>query len=87
VKESTLELSILEAINCEAVDKYMETYKQKATKDIVSETVDYFWSSNKSLEDNSKPNFSDDDSSDDNEYDIEIDEELDGNSDNEYMLV
>jgi hypothetical protein len=85
MKESTFELWILEAINCDAVDRYMETYKQKATKEVVAEKVTYFWSSNKYLEDNSKPNLSDDDSSDDEEYEVEIDDELDGNSDDEYM--
>jgi guanylate kinase len=61
MKESTFELSILEAINCDVVDRYMKTYKQKATKEVVAENVTYFWSSNKYLEDNSKPNLSDDD--------------------------
>jgi hypothetical protein len=85
MKETTFELAILEAINCDAVDKYMEMYKKKASKEDVTERVEKFWSGNKLLEEHSKPNLSDDDSSDDDEHSVEIDDELDGNSKDEYM--
>jgi hypothetical protein len=85
MKETTFEISILEAINCKTVDKYMDMYKLKATKEKIADTVNFFWSGNKYLEESSKPNLSDDDSSDEEEYDVEIDDELDSNSEDEYM--
>jgi hypothetical protein len=85
MKEISFELSILEAINCKTVDKYMDMYKHKATKEKNADTVNYFWSGNKYLEESSKPNLSDDDSSDEEEYDVEIDDELDSISEDEYM--
>jgi hypothetical protein len=85
MKETTFEISILEAINCKTVDKYMDMYKHKATKEKIADKVNFFWSGNKYLEESSKPNLSDDDSSDEEEYDVEIDDELDSNSEDEYM--
>jgi hypothetical protein len=83
MKESTFELAILEVINCDAVDKYMDMYNKGASKEEVSERVDKFLSGIKLLEEHSKPKLSDDNSSEDNEYSVEMDDELDGNSEDE----
>jgi hypothetical protein len=88
MKESTFECAILEGINCDVVDKYMSIYtqKQKVSKEVVAERLETFWSSNKKLEENLKPNLSEDDvSSDEEEYVVEIDDELDEDSDDGYM--
>jgi hypothetical protein len=88
MKESTFECAILEAINCDVVDKYMGIYtqKEKVPKEVIAERLETFWSTNKKLDDSLKPNLSDDDkATDEEEYDVEIDDELDENSDDGYM--
>jgi hypothetical protein len=88
MQESTFECAILEGINCDVVDKNMSIYtqKQKVSKEAVAEWLETFWSSNKKLEYNLKPNLSkDDDSSDEEAYIVEIDDGLDEDSDDGYM--
>jgi hypothetical protein len=70
MKESTFELAILEGINCDPVNKYMDMDKKKASKEGVSERADKFWSGIKLLEEQSKPILSDDNSSEDDEYSV-----------------
>jgi hypothetical protein len=52
-------------------------------KEVVAERLETFWSTNKKLEDNLKPNLSN--SSDKEEYVVEFDDKLDENSDSRYM--
>jgi hypothetical protein len=90
MKESTFEIAILEAINCDVVDRYMESYKQRKTEASMSmnDRIDGFLKKNETLN-KSIHSLSDDDSTEsENEegYEVEIDDGLDDSSVDEYIL-
>jgi hypothetical protein len=84
MKESTFELSILEAINCDVVDKYMDIFnqKQKANPNVLEEKLEKFLKCNEDLN-----NMTDDESvsSGNEEYYVEVDDDAEVFSDDDYI--
>jgi hypothetical protein len=83
MKESTFELSILESINCDVVDKYMEIFKQKENTSpaVLEEKVENFLKCNQDIDDMSDVSAS----GDNEEYCVEVDDNLEDLSDDDYM--